>query len=81
MKREGLGNVKKQIVKGTSYRGTKLPDINLRSSDAHSAMKISEITGGPTRLRVNRVRRPAAVKEELQNKAKVRQSLRLEKAR
>ena len=61
-------------------RGNKLPDINLRNSDANSFMKISEITGGRTRLRLSKAKRTVAVREDLQHKAKKRQNSRLELA-
>jgi len=68
--KEARDEPKRQRV--TSVRGNKLPDINLRSSEAHSYMKISEITGGPTRLRLSKAKRTVAVREDLQVKAKKR---------
>jgi len=35
-------------------------------------MKISEVTGGRTRLRLSKIKRTTALKEELQTKAKAR---------
>jgi len=40
-------------------------------------MKVSEITGGPTRLRLSKAKRTKAVREDLQSKTKMRQNSRL----
>ena len=78
MLKEGREEPKRQ--RDASLRVNKLPDINLRNSDGHPFMKISEITGGRTRLRLSKAKRTVAVREDLQQKAKKRQNSRLEAA-
>lgn len=47
-------------------KGSKLPNINnLRKSEPHSYMQISEITGGKTRLRLSNANRTVAMREDL----------------
>jgi hypothetical protein len=80
LRKEGREEPRVVKARGQSERGgSKLPDIHVRSSAtdgtslANSRMKISEITGGKTRLRLPKTNKIGA-REDLLAKAKLRRN-------